>query len=260
VKRAALTLLGVLAFSMTLAHGVHAVPSDCAAWSGEIDPLPSVSDPDPLRAAWARLRADQLAALAMRVEHRSRALAGRLWRHASCLDPERLDFAAGALRAAPVRWVRPQILGAQEVEVSEGDAIPYPVSREPWDLEEPIRVIVARVSFAEPGPLSAGASTEIAAAQDALRLARFELALEWVARGKEVLEAGTPLQEQANQRAQLEVLAATAQIALGQEAAARESLVRALRAQPALRLDPALHSPKLVQLLDLVRREDGSQP
>lgn len=260
VKRAALTLLGAFAFSMALAQGVLAASPDCAAWQGEIDPLPRVSDPDPLRAAWARLRADQLGELAMRLEPHSRVLAGRVWRHARCLDPQRLDFASGALRTTPVRWVRPQILGAQEIEVREGEEIPQPVSRDVWDLEEPIRVIVARVSIAEPGRSAPGVGAEIDAARDALRQARFELALERVARGRQILEAAAPAPELADQRAQLEVLAATAQIALGQENAARESLARALRARPSLRLDPTLHSPKLVQLLDVVRREGGSPP
>ena len=57
--------------------------------------------------------------------------------------------------------------------------------------------------------------------------------------------------------AQLEVLAATAEIALGQEDLARGSLERALRAEPDLRLDPTLHSPKLVRLFDHVRAGHG---
>ena len=69
-----------------------------------------------------------------------------------------------------------------------------------------------------------------------------------------------PAREPPDQRAQLEVLAATAEIALGQEEAARESLERALRAEAGLSLDPAVHSPKLIHLLESVRGGDGPQP
>jgi hypothetical protein len=56
------------------------------------------------------------------------------------------------------------------------------------------------------------------------------------------------------------VLAATAEIALGREDAARASLERALRIQPGLNLDPVRHSPKLVRLFQEVRGGEETPP
>jgi tetratricopeptide (TPR) repeat protein len=153
--------------------------------------------------------------------------------------------------------------------VQEGEELPEPVSERSWDLGEPIRVVVARLPAPQEGiervPESSAsplldATEQIAAAEKALREARFELAVEWAERGRRLLEREGPAREVPGQRAQLEVLAATAEIALGQEEAARESLERALRAQPELNLDSALYSPKLVRLFEEVRSGKGTQP
>jgi hypothetical protein len=224
----------------------------CAPWTGEIEPLPSLADPDPLRAAWAGYRADQLAELARALEPRSRGLAHRLWRHARCLDPLRPDFAEAVARTSPVRSFRPRILRAREIELEPGQALPQPVSGQPWSLERPIRVVVARIP-----PPRADAAEQIAGAEKALREARFELAVAWVEQGRSLLGEQGP----AAQRAKLGVLAATAEIALGREEAARQSLARALDAEPGLRLDPTRHSPKLVALLEEVRGGgEGARP
>jgi hypothetical protein len=263
VTRAIAAILGALLLSGTPAAAAQAEFDRCASWAGEIEPLPSVTDPDPLRAAWAAVRADQLAAAAWKLEPRSRVLANRVWRHAGCLDPDRLDFVHALSRTAPVRWARPPILGADVVAVEK---VPEPVSGWSWDLGKPIRVVVARTRAPEPGsegvpdsfrsPLLE-AMEAIAAAEKALQEARFERALESVERGRRLLET----QGVAGQwRAQLEVLAATAEIALGREDAARESLERALRAQSELSLDPARHSPKLVGLFEEVRGGEGPPP
>lgn len=60
-------------------------------------------------------------------------------------------------------------------------------------------------------------------------------------------------------RARLEVLAATAEVALGRRTAARESLGRALRADPALELDPEQVSPKVLELLHEARVAGGGE-
>jgi hypothetical protein len=51
----------------------------------------------------------------------------------------------------------------------------------------------------------------------------------------------------------LEVLSATAQLALGDERAARASLARAIEAQPDLVLDPMKTPPKVMRALELTR-------
>jgi hypothetical protein len=57
--------------------------------------------------------------------------------------------------------------------------------------------------------------------------------------------------------ARLEVMAATAEVALGLRARARESMIRALRADPGLTLDAGEVSPKLRELLAEARRRSG---
>jgi hypothetical protein len=59
-------------------------------------------------------------------------------------------------------------------------------------------------------------------------------------------------------RTQLEVLSATAQIALGRNEAARESFQRALAADPQLELDAGSTSPKIRRVFETVRDEPGS--
>ena len=59
-------------------------------------------------------------------------------------------------------------------------------------------------------------------------------------------------------RTQLEVLSATAQIALGHDKAARESFQRALAANPQLELDAGSTSPKIRRVFETVRHESGS--
>jgi len=262
-------MLGALLLSGALSAKAQVESYRCAAWAGEMEPLPSVSDPDPLRAAWAGIRADQLAEVAGKLEAQSRALANRVWRHASCLDPGRLDFARARRRTAPVRSVRPEILGAEVIEVGEGQELPAPSGGWSEDLADPIRVVVARTPTRESSGAGARESFRpslleemepLAAAQEALQEARFELALEWVERGRRLLERQEPAWERPRRRAELEVLAATAEIALGQEEAARASLERALRAQPELRLDPARYSPKLIRLFEEVRGAGGPAP
>ena len=55
-------------------------------------------------------------------------------------------------------------------------------------------------------------------------------------------------------RAHLEVMAATAEVALGQRARARQSMIRALHADPALLLDERETSPKVLEVLRAARR------
>ena len=58
-------------------------------------------------------------------------------------------------------------------------------------------------------------------------------------------------------RARADVVAATAQVALGRDDEARRSFERALAADPALRLDPATTSPKVRRAFDAARAAKG---
>jgi len=94
-------------------------------------------------------------------------------------------------------------------------------------------------------------------AGDALRTARFRfglIALDDVRLALGNLEDGDDL---APLRVQLETLAATAHVALGQKEQALESLLRVLEADPNFKLDPATTSPKVLLALRLARATRG---
>lgn len=79
--------------------------------------------------------------------------------------------------------------------------------------------------------------------------AHFHTALGLADATRALLEPRDDDPARAARRARLELLTATAQVALGHRARARESLRRALVADPALELDERETSPKLVKLL-----------
>jgi len=108
---------------------------------------------------------------------------------------------------------------------------------------------------ARAGPRAAPAAADALVAETAadVRAARFDAALSSAERARHEL---TRLQreQRAPRTAQLEVWAATAELALGRDAAAQDSLRRALDAEPSLKLDPET-SPKVRRALDAVRQE-----
>lgn len=88
--------------------------------------------------------------------------------------------------------------------------------------------------------------------------ARFEAALHSAAEARSALEGVSATDGVKGLRVRVEVLAATAQVALGDDAAARASFARALAANPALRLDPMRTSPKVIRALEDARAGSGS--
>jgi len=60
--------------------------------------------------------------------------------------------------------------------------------------------------------------------------------------------------------ARLEMLQATAELALARDADARASMVRALAADPALALDPATTSPKVLRVFESIRGKTAGAP
>ena len=93
-----------------------------------------------------------------------------------------------------------------------------------------------------------------------IRTARFDEALELL-RGVRPLLAKARITEPVTDRqVRLETLSATALIAFGDERAARASLARALRALPALELDPSTTPPKLLRAFDAARSESDPTP
>ena len=215
----------------------------CTAWPGEISPLPTVSDPDPFAARWASLRSAELARLAAAVEAEDPAEAYRIWIHLECMDPESNASArAEALQPGFVIAQRPQ----------------------PRVPDEPQRTVAReRPPVAAPPPpaIDFGPFDErIAGAEDSLLRARFRDVLQTTDELRSQLEGWPPGSGVRERRARLEVLGASALIALGLPGRAAESFARALEADPGLTLDPATTPPKVRSLLEEVRERRGSQP
>ncbi len=230
--------------------------SPCTAWAGEFDPLPTVADADPLRARWARMRVDQLSALATRAESHDRGEAGRLWERVRCLEPDSSAAAAGIerTRAAAVSEAPPRPAPEPAVREtpkprprSEARAAPKP---------EPRKTGPSAARKPEPAPEIAtppSVAAPLDRTEKMIRAARFDDALGELERLRS--EARRP-----EERARLEVLAATAQVAFGDETAARKSIERALRADPKLALDERTTSPKLLRVFDDARAVIAAPP
>jgi hypothetical protein len=199
----------------------------CAAWPGEPSPLPRIDHPDPFLARWAQLRAQELARVAVELELIDPRGANETWEHFRCLDP------AGEL-AGPQR----ERGSLHATEVAETP----PVSSRP----EP--------RLPDWSPIDA----KIGAAEALVRGAHFRRALETANQIRPTLAPIDDAPGASLRRTQLEVLSATAQIALGRHQAARESFERALAADPELELDAVSTSPKIRRVFEAVRGESGS--
>jgi hypothetical protein len=224
--------------------------AQCEAWPGEPAPLPTVSDPDSARARWAELRVADLAVRAERLEPEAPLESQRLWRRALCLDPDDPRAQAGMRRALGVRVHRPRVVWGA----------PARALADPWQLAAAIAVAPPA-----PGPGEAAAAPELAraaelleASQASLARARFEEALGRAFEARGALEQAGPGDAADALRVQVAVAAATAQLALGDEPGAHASLGEALALEPALALDPARTSPKVLRALEQARAAAGS--
>ena len=241
---------------------------DCAPWEGEPTPLPTPGDPDLIRARWSTLRIDELSQRAGIAELTNRVESHRLWRRALCFDPAHEASRAGMARTHPVRVHRPGVVFG--VKPSETNA-----SADVWaGLGRPIAMLAASPAPA-PAPRTPSAA-EVREAERRRRVARVEGLLDQIgrrldeARFEEALATAAEARgtladldagaETAAQRVRLEVFTATAEIALGDDAAARESFTRAMRADPALSLDPRTTSPKVMRIFDGVRGTQAAAP
>jgi len=197
----------------------------CGAWPGEPNPIPRIDDPDPFLARWAELRAQELARMAVELEASDPREADETWAHLRCLDP------AGDL----ARRERGEPGAARLAETPPVASPPRPRAPD-WS------------------PIDA----KLRAAEALVRSAHFEQALQ---AADELRPELAPVEDAPGavlRRTELEVLYATAQIALGREQAARESFERALAADPGLDLDAASTSPKIRRVFETVRGEAGS--
>jgi hypothetical protein len=263
-RRIATALLTGLALAGIRGAAARADTDGCTPWPGEPTPLPTVSSVDPVLARWAILRSVELAAEAQSAEIQAPARANRLWQHARCLDPGNRDAAQGIERTPLFRVYRPDVVVAKTAPAP--GATPALAG-----LDETIRVARRPVFWLRLPPTPADAPPQpspdwkridegLSSAEAQLRAANFEAALSSVERLRRRLgEQSTAAGARARQ-ARAEVVAATAEIALGREDAARKSFERALAADPALRLDPAATSPKVRRAFDAARGANTGTP
>ena len=219
--------------------------SPCLAWPGEPVPLPQINDADPMRARWAALRLTELAREAGRAETTAHVQSQRLWRRVLCLDPRH----AGALRGftRSVRIHRPGVRWGKIRAASSAGT---------WDrFDEEIRVARPRPRPRPDPPAVARARELVAAGEESLQGARFEEALGRALAARRELEAAAPTSASRSLALRVELMAATAQVALGDEAGARKSLGRALALDPELSLNPREVSPKVLSALEAARAE-----
>ncbi len=240
--------------------------SECADWPGEPRPLPQVEDRDPLRAHWAELRARELALRAQALEPVAPVAAHQAWRRVLCLDPADENALAGALRTLPLRVHRPEIQVG-----SEADAVALDTNV--WlALDAPVQIALQPVGIPTRGLRSApGAQPaleapvraeslwrierSLAAAETQAEAARFEEALESVARARSGMAGLPPGRDLTAKQLRLELVAATAEAASGNSDEARACLARVLALDPGFAFDAGATSPKLLRLLDAARAE-----
>ena len=244
-------LSGLLIVSLLLARVAGA--SSCLAWPGEPTPLPSRDDPDALRGLWAELRVQELVAAARASESAAPLSAQRLWRHVQCLDPSNRTAAAGLERTRVVAVARPPIVALRKPALEPAEAVAW------TDLGAPLRVRVALPTASRKAPRreppawdARAADAAIGEAREQLQAARFEEALAAAEQAREKL-AGAGAAERRRRDVELDVLTATAQLALGRGDPAQRSLGRALAADPELRLEPSRTPPKVLRALEQAR-------
>jgi len=229
----------------------RALDDECAAWPGEPSPLPRVDDREPRTARWAELRAEELTVRAQLAEPRDPMESLRLWRRVLCLDPKSSPAWNGVGRTRPVRIHQLEMRWGRRQQAS---------LRDPWGqlaLAINVPAPVPQLSRATREQL-ARAEEQIDASEASLGEARFQETLDLVRAAGDTLSqvsagvaAATPL------RARAAIIGGTAHIALGDDAAARESFTRALVANPRLTLDPAKTSPKVIEAFEAARTGRG---
>ncbi|MCZ6463772.1 MAG: hypothetical protein O7A09_05500 [Proteobacteria bacterium] len=113
---------------------------------------------------------------------------------------------------------------------------------------------------AEPDPRLADVDRELDEIEDLVRDAHFRSALSVASSTRALLDELEPGAAVDTLRVRLEVLSATALIALGRTSDARVRLAHAVRANPELQLDEQTTSPKVIRALDSLREQPERSP
>ena len=163
-------------------------------------------------------------------------------------------------------WVAFMPVACASLAAQASTAPPY--------AQEPVEISRARPGAVLPdGPGSSAPATarddkaralnlarvdqELAEIDALLATAYFHTALVIVEPTRELLAGFGEHPRLGGRRARLEMMAATAEVALGRRDRAQQSMIRALRADPTLILDEREASPKLLGLLREARRRTG---
>lgn len=222
-------VVALCAIALLPARIASAQEQACQAWPGELSPLPSTQSSNAFEARWATLRASELERLAKALEPNQPGLAQPLWAHVRCLDPRNTKAEE---RSASLR---PQIAFSPR---------PFVIRPKP-----------AAVASKKPATDLGGVDRALGEAENELNQARFARAIELTEQTRRELEGRSDSPDLRDRRARLEVIAATALIALGRSEDAGESFARALRADPELELDPSSTPPKIRRLFQQIREQ-----
>ncbi len=215
-------------------HGTAAEDPACQAWAGELSPLPSTESGDAFESRWATLRATELERLAKALEVNQPGLAQPLWSHVRCLDPrnKNAEQKAQALRPQIAFSPRPFVIRAKPTVAA---------------AKKPVATDFSAIDRA------------LGEAESELNQARFARAVELTEQTRREIEGRGDTPDLRDRRARLEVIAATALVALGRSEDAADSFARALRADPELELDPERTPPKIRRLFQQVREQTTRQ-
>jgi hypothetical protein len=234
----------------------------CADGPPGPDPALARDGADPLRARWAALQMDQLARDARALEANDPIRAYLLWRRLRCFDPDDPEANAGVARTRPVRVYRPAVVPSDRWVRAvhfNGD--------DPWlDLAvaipagEPAPAQDSAQRSAERRRLVAVVALRLERAEEHLRQAHFHDALVAGEEARAGLDSMRRSDDLVAPHMRLAVLLATAQLALGDETAARASLARALTVDPDFSPDPERTPPKLMRSFEAVRASAESAP
>ena len=241
--------VALLAIAAICLGAAPARAANCDPWPGEPRPLPVLGDPDPVRAEWVTLRVKELSQWAQRVESDDPQRARQMWRRLLCIDPANEEALAGVLRAKVVRVHRPALV----------DHAPPAARADAWaSLDAPLGLASDGASAAREQHSQSEfreLRSAIAALEAQVRSAQFERAVAAAPALRSRLARAPAGGTRTSLIAQTEVLAATAELALGRSDAADASLKRALKADPQLALDPATTAPKVLRALAAARGE-----
>jgi len=236
----------------------------CVPWPDEPDPLPDVASEDPILARWARERAASLAeeALALEVQFPDRARA--LWERVRCLDPTLPALGAGARNMrktalpGPVGRAGASLPGvsAQPPDVAAPDVAAGSSPEAPWPLllaSAGLRSATLIRAPIAPAEDLTDVDQELGEIGSLVEEAHFRTALAVASATRSLLQQAGDTPAVRVRRGRLEVLCATAAIALGHEEEARAYMEAALAQAPDLQLDATSTSPKVMALLGEAR-------